>query len=344
MTESLSQPNLPWASIYTLSEPEGVERTIHGIVYVWTEDRSLYANAGRSLLRIGDTRMPLWCHSLLNPFLLMTLLPTLKAAYPALSASHWAMLMGNGQAKQQQALLEEIITIGQLDPGKLQADMGVGSAHHPAGQQGCMGLHVAAELYRKALGSDTQPAHALLLELLAYLLNRDDFSESTEYCPLPTLALSAVEIAQLYHALILPLPRDLIRQCPDELTECLECWNEIAGLMREHPASMGGPDGLDTQPPEPVHSAYRQSRSTWAALYGYWSQCQVCRRIGDLHSTRSRLCCRFHADYREHLAASARAPDGAGKPCSGIAEFAFSFRLAEQCTANLTSQVYDRVF
>jgi hypothetical protein len=246
MTESLSQPNLPWASIYTLSEPEGVERTIHGIVYVWTEDRSLYANAGRSLLRIGDTRMPLWCHSLLNPFLLMTLLPTLKAAYPALSASHWAMLMGNGQAKQQQALLEEIITIGQLDPGKLQADMGVGSAHHPAGQQGCMGLHVAAELYRKALGSDTQPAHALLLELLAYLLNRDDFSESTEYCPLPTLALSAVEIAQLYHALILPLPRDLIRQCPDELTECLECWNEIAGLMREHPASMGGPDGLDT--------------------------------------------------------------------------------------------------
>lgn len=254
MTEQLAQPNLPWAPVYTISEPSQAKQTVHGIVYVWTEDRSLYANAGRSLLRIGDTRMPLWCHSLLNPFLMMTLLPTLKKTYPTLNPKHWATLMGTTSDEQQNAHLAEIIDLAQLDTANLQckANTFIKGASH------CKGLHIANELYRKAIGEDTQPMHALLRELLTYLLNREDFAESTEHCNLPTLALSAVEIAQLYHALILPIPRDLIRQCPDELTDSLECWNEISTLMREYATLLGGNNGLDSH----LISAFNQQEPT----------------------------------------------------------------------------------
>jgi len=39
----------------------------------------------------------------------------------------------------------------------------------------------------------------------------------------------------------------MIRQCPDELTDILSSWDEIAALMQQHPELIGGTGRLDTR-------------------------------------------------------------------------------------------------
>lgn len=256
---TVNPAELPWAPVYTTTRSGKPELTQYGIVYVWSEDRKLYANAGRSLLRIGDTRFSLWTRSLLKPFQLMALLPTLLQTYPQLSDEHVALLMASQQGDARQLeLLRDIMAVGGVSEANLQcpacAPMKGDKSQPPSPMNHpCCGKHLAHLLYMKAKGlpldsylqPDAEP-YWLLKELLGYLLNLDDFEQSADGCGMPNVALSAVEIAQLYHALVMPVSRDLIRQCPDELTEILEQWNRISELMRAYPQLIGGEGRLDT--------------------------------------------------------------------------------------------------
>jgi len=256
----ITPADLPWAPLYTVTRSGRVEMSQHGIIYVWAEDRKLFANAGHSLLRVGDTRFPLWGRSLLKPFQLMALYPVLRQAYPQLGDSHFALLMASqqGDAKQQQGL-REIMAIGGLSEADLHCPAckplrAKNSAPESPFNHPCAGKHLAHLLYLKAKGQplsdylnpQAEP-YALLRELLGYLMNREDFAESADGCGMPNYALSAVEMAQLYHALVMPVSRDLIRQCPDELTEILEAWNVIADTMQRYADLIGGENRLDTQ-------------------------------------------------------------------------------------------------
>jgi L-asparaginase II len=264
MTPHFADPaDLPWAPLYTVYRSDVPEITIHGIAYVWAEDRSLYANAGRTLLKIGKPNAPLWSRSLLKPFQFMVLYPTLKQAYPQLQKKHFALMLAsqNGEAPQREAL-NEILTLTQLSEADLHCpachpmrvekqspDRPKSALNHP-----CAGKHLAHLLYQKSLGlplasylEPHQPAYEQLRQLLGFLLGREDFAESVDGCGMPNLAISAVELAQLYHALIMPVSRDLIRQAPEALTDCLMLWEDVATLMRTHPILVGGEGRLDTE-------------------------------------------------------------------------------------------------
>lgn len=251
---------LPWAPVYTVSRSGIPEITIQGIVYVWAEDRKLYANAGHSLLRIGDTRASLWSRSLLKPFQLMVLYPTLKANYPQLSEQHFALMTASqsGDPAQVQRL-REILSIGGLQESDLKLcpcramnggpERGKSVLNHP-----CAGKHLAHLLYQKSQGlpldaylAPEMPQYALLRELLDYLLNKPEFAETVDGCGMPNYELNAVEVAQLYHALVMPVGRDLMRQAPDELTEPLSHWDEISAILRNHAPLVGGEGRLDTR-------------------------------------------------------------------------------------------------
>ncbi len=257
--------DLPWAPLYTICRSGIPELTIHGLAYGWAEDRSLYANAGRTLLKIGNPQAPLWSRSLLKPFQFMALYPALKQAYPSLGPTHFALMLAsqNGDAVQSQ-LLQEIIALTGLCESDLQCPacrpLGQGQEQGQTSPQAksalnhpCAGKHLAHLLYQKSLAlplkdylSPDQPAYGQLRLLLGFLLGREDFAESVDGCGMPNIALSAVEMAQLYHALQMPVSRDLLRQAPEELTDCLTLWDDIAALMRNHPALMGGLGRLDT--------------------------------------------------------------------------------------------------
>lgn len=254
--------DLPWAPLYTIYRSGLPEVTIQGIAYVWAEERSLYANAGRSLLKVGRFHTPLWSRSLLKPFQFLVLYPTLKQAYPQLTARHFALMLASqsGDSTQLQ-LLSEMISLTGLTEADLQCpacypfrqqnslDLHQSPLNHP-----CAGKHLAHLLYQKTLAlplenylSPDQPAYDQLRLLLGFLLGREDFAESVDGCGMPNLALSAVEVAQLYHALVMPLSRDLLRQAPDELTDCLSLWADAALLMKTYPLLVGGQGRLDTE-------------------------------------------------------------------------------------------------
>ncbi len=261
-----AEPNLlPWEPLYstTRADIQGVpqpEVTVYGVAYVWAENLAAQNNSGLALLRVGDTNLPLWSRSLLKPFQLMVLYPTLKQAYPTLTRTHFALLMASHQGDPEQLkLLKEVMAVGQLSEAELHCPacacirgrnpQNESTLHHP-----CSGKHLAHLLYLKArhlplenyLHRDQEPYH-LLRELLCYLLYVDELPESVDGCGMPNLGLSAVELAQLYHALVLPVSRDMIRQCPDELTEILTHWDDIAALMQEYPELIGGTGRLDSR-------------------------------------------------------------------------------------------------
>jgi L-asparaginase II len=260
MTDALTPENLPWAPIYTVTRSGLPELTIYGVVYVWVEDRKLFANAGHSLLRIGNTRTPIWTRSLLKPWQLMVLYPTLKQAYPALTGEHFAMMLAShmGDARQVK-LLGEILAISGLFEDSLQCpscgpmasptEMVERVINHP-----CSGKHLAHLLYLKAKNLPTETylhpeaePYQLLKALLGYLLNREDFEATTDGCGMPNFALSAVEIAQLCQALAMPASKDILRQAPDELTDILSHWDDIAVLFLNYPELVGGEHRLDTR-------------------------------------------------------------------------------------------------
>jgi L-asparaginase II len=259
LSEKPTADKLPWAPLYSVLRSNKPEITVYGIAFVWAENRSAQNNSGLALLRVGDTRSPLWSRSLLKPFQLMVLYPVLKQAYPTLNVEHWAMLMASHhhEARQMQ-LLQEIMDMGGLTiqdlqcpsiPTRNQEACKASPLYHP-----CCGKHLAHLLYLKAKGlplnsyldAKQEPYH-LLRELFQYLLYVDELPETQDGCGIPNLGLSPVEMAQLYHALVTPVTRDMIRQCPDELTEILTCWDEIASIMQQAPELIGATQGLDSR-------------------------------------------------------------------------------------------------
>lgn len=251
---------LPWAPLFSVTRSGQPEVTIYGLAFVWAEDKAAQNNSGLALLRVGNTHAPLWSRSLLKPFQLLVLYPVLKQSYPQLTTAHFAVLMASHQNDTEQlSLLREIIVIGGLSEANLQCPNGscwsapnppVSSPlHHP-----CSGKHLAHLLYLKARGlplenylqADQEP-YTLLRELFCYLLYVDELPETMDGCGMPNLALSAVEMAQLYHALNSPVSRDMIRQCPDELTDSLSHWDDITAIMQQHPELIGGKNRLDTR-------------------------------------------------------------------------------------------------
>lgn len=252
--------DLPWAPIYTVSRSGLPEITLQGIVYVWAEDRKLYANSGHSLLRIGNTRTSLWSRSLLKPFQLMTLYPELKRAYPELSEKHFALMAASHSGDDGQIqVLRDILKIGGLQESDLQlcpcrAMNGLPGSEKQVLNHPCAGKHLAHLLYQKAKGQPLTgylmpgiTQYALLRHLLEYLLNKSEFAETVDGCGMPNYELNAVEVAQLYHALVMPVGRDLMRQAPDELTEMLSHWDEISSLIRQNALLVGGQGRLDSR-------------------------------------------------------------------------------------------------
>jgi L-asparaginase II len=259
-TENKQHPVLPWGPIYTVNRSNIPEVSVQGIVYIWAEDRKLYTNSGRSLLRIGNTNAPLWSRSLLKPFQLMVLYPDLKAAYPQLSEKHFALMSASHSGDPEQLqLLQEILRLGDLRLSDLQcaacrAMNGSASGEKSKLNHPCAGKHLAHLLYQKSKGQPTQnylspdiEAYQRLRQLLSYLLGRDTLAETVDGCGMPNYEMSAVEIAQLYHALVMPVGRDLVRQAPDELKAILSGWDEISGLIRRNPTLTGGQNRLDTK-------------------------------------------------------------------------------------------------
>jgi len=261
MSDTLNpSENLPWAPLYSVTRSGEPEVTVYGLAFVWAEDKAAQNNSGLALLRVGQTRTPLWSRSLLKPFQLMVLYPTLKAAYPQLTTAHYAMLTASHQGDARQLeLLREVMALGGLSEADLHCPackcrrapdpQALRPLYHP-----CSGKHLAHLLYLKArnlpvesyLQPDQEP-YVLLRELLCYLLYVDELPETVDGCGMSNLGLSAVELAQLYHALISPVTRDMIRQCPDELTDILTAWDEIAALMLANPDLIGGEGRLDTR-------------------------------------------------------------------------------------------------
>ncbi|WP_373531200.1 asparaginase [Vampirovibrio sp.] len=253
-------PELPWAPIYTTLRSHIPEISVQGIVYIWAEDRKLFANAGRSLLKIGNTEAPLWSRSLLKPFQLMVLYPTLKAAYPQLSDAHFALMSASHSGDPEQIeLLQDMLHIGNLQPSDLQCPAcrsmnGRSSSDKSTLNHPCAGKHLAHLLYQKAkqqplqsyLSSHIEP-YQRLRQLLQYLLGKTTLAETVDGCGMPNYEMNAIEAAQLYHALVMPVGPDLMRQAPDELTDILGGWDEISELIRNNPMLIGGKNRLDTR-------------------------------------------------------------------------------------------------
>jgi L-asparaginase II len=260
INDATTDLTLPWAPLYSVTRSQKPEITVYGTAFVWADDRAAQNNSGLALLRVGDTRTPLWTRSLLKPFQLMVLYPTLKQAYPELTPPHCAMLMASHQGDAQQLkLLREIMAMGGLSEADLQCPscgcmrpqnpQEQSPLHHP-----CSGKHLAHLLYLKArnlplenyLAPDQEP-YRLLRELLYFLFYVESLPESVDGCGMVNLGLTAVELAQLYHALAIPVSKEMIRQSPDELTDILMSWDEISALMQAHPELIGGQHRLDTR-------------------------------------------------------------------------------------------------
>lgn len=254
--------DLPWAPLYTASRAGQPEVSVYGIAYVWMEDAALYANAGRSLLKVGQVNQPLWSRSLLKPWQLMALYPVLRKAYPALRDEHLAMMMASHQGdERQRALLREILALADLPEAAVRcpacvpmkqwqsSEMARTPLNHP-----CAGKHVAHLMYLKAQGSDwttyleaNAEPYVRQRDLLGYLLNRSFPAQAVDGCGMPNEALSAVELAQLYHALSRPLSQSLLNQAPEEVEEMIACLPAVAELMRRYPELIGGEGRLDSR-------------------------------------------------------------------------------------------------
>jgi len=89
----------------------------------------------------------------------------------------------------------------------------------------------------------------MLRELLGYLLNQnpDALIETIDGCGMPNYAFTAIDLAQIYHALITPVSRDLLQQAPEEVEAILMHWDEVSELMRKYPEIIGGQNRLDTR-------------------------------------------------------------------------------------------------
>jgi L-asparaginase len=255
--------SLPWSPLYTLERSEMPEVTAYGVLCVTTGGGS---NA--PLLSVGDADFPIWSRSLLKPWQLLSLMPTLKSSYPALKPHHYAVMLAspNGEPQQLQAL-QEIMEMGQLTVEDLQcpACYPLSSEqqtrlkaegkpkspfYHP-----CCGKHLATLLALKAMNEDLAtylepetPLYKRLKRFLALLLWRanDDFPVSVDGCGMPNYALTSEELAVLFCQLAQQQSQCDFEVTFSDLIPSLKAYPEIKEIIMQQPQYVGGSGRLDT--------------------------------------------------------------------------------------------------
>lgn len=254
---------LPWSPLFSIERSGLPEVTVDGIIAVWAGP-----GAGH-LIRIGDTSAPLWSRSLLKPFQLLCLLPTLSEAYPSLKPHHYAtMLSSHSGEPVHLSALKEIFDITGISQDHLQCPAcaplsslesallksrgeAPTTAHHP-----CSGKHTAvlAALAAQNDSLDTYLSpdgeiYQTLHDLLVFLLQKEQepLPQSVDGCGMPTFALTATDMAQLYLLLGQDLTTGFLKEAPDTLLPILACWSQIRALMKTNPALVGGTGRLDTR-------------------------------------------------------------------------------------------------
>lgn len=247
--------NLPWVPLFSTLRSEQLETTIYGLLAITTGESP-------SILH-GDSAFRVWGRSLLKPWQLLVIYPTLKRAYPQLKPAHYALMMASQQSDPHQVKgLQEMLAMGELSVADLQCPAcspmkesnksvvgtSASSLNHP-----CAGKHIGYLLYCKAkslpftqyLNSDFEP-YQQLRDVFSVLFNRD-FSaapETQDGCGMPNMGLTAIELAQLYQWLAISESNILAGQMPTSITSD---WNELAGMMRQCPEFVGGMGRLDTR-------------------------------------------------------------------------------------------------
>lgn len=248
--------SLPWAPLYTTLRTGQPETTLYGIVY---------SSSKTNLLQIGDIHFPLWGRSLIKPWQLLVIYPVLKQAYPSLENHHYALMMASQQSDPQQVeALREILELGGFSESQLQcpacspmkeSNKNVVGKQTPLNHP-CSGKHLGYLLYLKAknqplknyLQPESEP-YQLSRKLFGYLLNRDflNVPETIDGCGMPNMALSTVELAQLYQWLATGLSEHILNNAPAEVQAILRDWDEVAQIMQENPEFIGGQGRLDTR-------------------------------------------------------------------------------------------------
>jgi L-asparaginase II len=245
----------PWAPLYTLERDGIADITVYGTACVW-------AGQMGPLFSIGNTHAHLWGRSLLKPFQLLTLLPSLQQHYPELEPDVFALMMGshNGDTQHTQ-IINSVLKAHHLSEADLIcpvcSPLSSTSPNPPSKlTHPCSGKHLAhllwclAEDVDKAdYASESFPPFRLLKTLLGWYLGKevDSFQTTTDGCGLPTLALSASELSQLYCALTQPLPLDEMMSPPEEIEPLIPLWGYLRTLIQDYPLMIGGADRLDSQ-------------------------------------------------------------------------------------------------
>lgn len=260
---------LPWSPIYTVERSGQPEITVYGVVCVT-------ADGDCPLITVGDTSALCWTRSLLKPWQLLSILPTVQAAYPQLKPHHYAMMMAshNGEPHHLEAL-EEIASMAGLETRLLQCpacypmyeerrnqlkadDVSPSPLFNP-----CSGKHLGMLSALKAHHADLaaylhpgQETYQTLKQHLALFLQTGtvDFAETRDGCGMPNYALRVREIAWLYRQLAHPagIPQAGVDAI---LWAGLE---QLYTVMRTSPHYVGGTQRLDTMlmqghwTPEPV--------------------------------------------------------------------------------------------
>ena len=245
---------LPWTPLFTTTRSGLPEVTVHGVISVWDPALGLLINA-------GDITAPLWMRSLLKPWQLLVIMPSLLEKHPDITSEHLAIMMASQQGdKQQLELLAELLEKGGLKntdlecPAalplglkKIPADTTPSPVFHP-----CSGKHTAYLLAGKNPDDyldATQPEYLALKNLLGELLEKNNtghhntqhykepLPESTDGCGMPNYAVSAEEMSRLYWL----LTKDVALEGYNSF------WNRLGETMRNHPLIVGGEGRLDSR-------------------------------------------------------------------------------------------------
>jgi L-asparaginase II len=237
-----------WDPLFSIERSGRAEVTVHGIV-------SVQHGAQQSLLAVGNMENHMWSRSLLKPWQLLAILPTLKQTYPQLTPCQLAIMMSshNGEPEHLE-VIQSLILLGNLEEGMLQCP-----ACYPMSSRqqfrlkeegktprslynACSGKHFGQLLALRAMGENLShyiqpdmPHYQTLRQLLAQRLGRpiDTLPHTVDGCHMPNYAMSANELARMF--------------CELAGNNTDPALAEVRGLMQAHPFLIGGTCRLDTR-------------------------------------------------------------------------------------------------
>lgn len=253
----------PWAPLFSIARENITEITVDGLIAVWA------GPTHGPLLTLGDCIAPLWSRSLVKPLQLLTVVPTLKQAYPQLQSHHYAIMLSSHMGESaHQDTLKEIMAITGVSANQLQCPA-CQSTHIETALEAkasrtppspllypCSGKHLALLAALKAsrypldsyLGT-LHPYFDLYNALVEYLLDKPAhaFRHTTDGCGMPTLAIPPLDMAKIFFLLGHADPTPFLKKPPQHLAPLLAHWEELQHWMRAYPFMMGGTNRLDTR-------------------------------------------------------------------------------------------------